>query len=211
MDWLELIRESTDSVIRSVMGAKPRFQVITAKIASSLEPKPAKPSLRKGVFDAKAIVKDRPVYFEDRYIVTSDKDVVERVFNSLKQRLFLEADQVSTKARYSSEGKIILREQGTTSDGSPFIFFKPFSDYGWLIERNDSGWRIGRAEKILRPQMFMRSSTDPWDTVHVYTDPQGVGSIRIKSRRFGHALMSIPVYEDRMGQAFIDELLGTSS
>jgi len=183
------------------MGMAPRFQV--RKRRSGTNPPPKKP------FDQNhALVKARPPHWEERYHVAQSAQDVDAQFQQLKSVLFAQCDHISEQARRNRGGKMIHREQGQTADGRPFIFLKPFNDFGWLIERSGAGWRISRAEKIISQQMFLRSNTDPWDIVMLFEDPVGEGAPRLKSQRFGNALMSPVVYEHHMAKSFILELIG---
>jgi hypothetical protein len=208
MGWMELVLQSADSALRSAMGMRPKFLLRRqpqdsrpAKYSSGNPPQVPGPKASK-------IVKDRPIHFEDRYTLVGETRPINEVFSNMGHTLFEECDAVSRKARSSNSGRIILREQGKTSDGRPFMFFKPFNDFGWLMERTGSGWRISRAEKLVRQEMFLRSHSDPWDVVLLYQDPKGEGSMRVKSQRFGNTLMSLVVYEQKLCAAFMVELTG---
>lgn len=214
MEWFEVIRHAADSALRSVMGMRPKFilhrakgvtELYSAKTASVREAS----EKRKLASTSSAIVKSRPLHFEERYIVSQDSRQADMIFTQLRNGLFEDCDMASEKARRNAGGKMIYREQGKTSEGRPFLFFKPFSDYGWLLERSGAGWRLSRAEKIVSQQMFLRSHSDPWDVVLLYEDPKGEGSPRVKSQRFGGTLMSPQVYERRMRESFMAELIGS--
>lgn len=207
MDWINLIRHAADSALRSIMGMRPHFMV--RREADSVAVNSLKPNRPSSVTKPlPALVKSRPPQFEERYAVMQNSTATDQVFLSLRATLFEACDALSTKARRNEGGKIIFREQGKTSEGRPFMFFKPYSDYGWLIERSGAGWRVSRAEKIVRQQMFLRGNGDPWDVVLVYEDPKGEGAVRVKSQRFGNTLMALPVYEARMRESFTAEIVG---
>lgn len=204
MEWLELVRHAADSAMRSMMGMRSRFVLRRAPLV-----KQSPPNIPIDLkFSPRAIVQQRPAHFEDRYIVSESKQMVDDAFLSLRRSLFDDCDAQTALARRQQGGRMIFREQGKTSEGRPFMFFKPFNDFGWLIERSGAGWRISRAEKIVSQQIFLRGNGDPWDIVLLYADPKGEGAIRVKSQKFGNTLMSLPVYEQRMRTAFGIELLG---
>ena len=209
MEWVEMLRHSADSALRSVMGMRPRFILLRRGLdrVRNLATKPPRP-VSKAARAPAVLVKDRPIHFEERYAVAENARVIDEAFGGLRRKLFGECEAISSEARQNDSGRIILREQGTTSEGRQFLFFKPFSDFGWLIERSGAGWRVSRAEKIISQQMFLRSHADPWDVVLMYQDPKGEGIQRVKSHRFGNTLMSLAVYEQRMSAAFSAELRG---
>ncbi|MCX6125942.1 MAG: hypothetical protein NTV34_14515 [Proteobacteria bacterium] len=210
MEWVELLRHSADSALRSLMGMSPRFILLRRGLGRvrPLSTKAVPSASKTGLRAPAVLVKDRPVHFEERYAVANSAREIDEAFGCLRKKLFRECEAISSEARQSGSGRIILREQGTTSEGRLFLFFKPFSDFGWLIERSGAGWRVSRAEKIVSQQMFLRSHADPWDVVLMYQDPKGEGSQRVKSHRFGNTLMSLVVYEQKMSDAFSAELRG---
>lgn len=201
MGWIEMLRYSADSAIRSVMGMKDRLLLrrLPNTVKTSYERK-AK---------ATEIVHARPAHLEDRYGIVDDSKVIDALFASLRQKLFEDSDALSALARRGEGGKTVFREAGRTNEGRPYLFFKPFNDYGWLVERSGAGWRISRAEKIINQQMFLRSSADPWEVAVLFADPKRPDFVRIKSQRFGETLMSLAVYEQRLRSAFQNELIGT--
>jgi hypothetical protein len=152
------------------------------------------------------LVKNRPLSMEDRYRIVEDTRVAESVFKRLAAPLMELCDDVSNEARKSQQGRVVLRELGTTSDRRSYLFMKSLNDYGWLMERGGVGWRISRAEKIIGQDMFMRSSNDPWDVATVWSDPKGEGMQRIRSQRFGGELMSVTEYERRLIDAMREQL-----
>lgn len=200
MDWLELIRHASDSVVRAVMGMVPRFEVRRSQLAEK--------NLLDKTRGQRELVIARPQHLQDRYAVVNDGRVIDDAFTSLKEKLFGDCEALSAAARRGDGGKTIYRETGKTSEGRAFAFFKPFNDYGWLMERSGAGWRISRAEKIVTQQMFLRSNNDPWDVAVLHADPERRGIVRVSSQRFGQTLMSLAVYEQRMRDAFRVELIG---
>lgn len=213
MNWIDLIRYSADSALRSVMGMRPRFWLRRAARSRDLNPAKSKSASSSSAYqrtrEKPELVHDRPAHLEDRYGVLEDKKQLDVIFANFREKLFEDAEALSAAARRGQGGKTIFREAGKTSDGRAYIFFKPLSDYGWLIERSGAGWRISRAEKIISQQMFLRSNSDPWDVAVLFSDPKHSGTIRVNSQRFGQTLMSMAVYEQRMRESFEVELLGS--
>ena len=162
---------------------------------------------KRQVYDRAAatqIIKNRPESFEERYRILEDQWQVESIFKRLAVPLLDLCDNISAAARGNADGRVVLRELGTTDDRRSYVFMKPMSEQGWLIERSGAGWRVSRAEKIIGQSMFMRSHQDPWDVVTVWHDPRGQGLNRVRSQRFGHDLLTMSEYERRLGDAFRD-------
>ena len=153
---------------------------------------------------ASPIVKNRPQSLEERYRILEDQRQVEVIFKRLAVPLLDLCDQISAAARGNPEARVVLRELGTTDDRRSYVFMKPMSEHGWLMERGGAGWRISRAEKIIGQSMFMRSHQDPWDVVTVWHDPQGDGLNRVRSQRFGRELLTMSEYERRLADALRD-------
>lgn len=203
MRWLDLVRYSADSALRSVMGMRPRMWVRRSK-----ENKSSSTAYQR-TREVPELVHARPAHLEDRYGVVDDKKQLDAIFAGLRDKLFEDSEALSAAARRGDGGKTVFRESGKTSDGRGYIFFKPLNDYGWLVERSGAGWRVSRAEKIISQQMFLRSNSDPWDVAVLYTDPKRSDIVRVNSQRFGQTLMSMAVYEQRMRESFATELLGS--
>lgn len=199
MEWFDILKHAADSALRSIMGMRPRFVLRRAL------PLRLTRSTRSPVPE---LVKSRPLRLDETFLIADDHRAADEMFVHLRRAIFEDCDALSTAARQGNGGRTIFRETGTTAEGRAFLFFKPYNDYGWLIERSGAGWRVSRAEKIVRQQMFLRSNADPWDIVLVFADPMREGSFRVRSHRFGNALMAYPVYEQRMREAFCKELLG---
>ena len=197
MDWVQKICYSFDSILRALMGMGPRVDLGRRDPRISSKP-PGGPEL----------VKQRPVHLEQRYTVQDNERRVDEVFSSMRASLITMTDEISDAARRGLRGKIVFRETGKTSEGRGFAFFKPMSDYGWLVERTGAGWRISRAEKIIDREMFLRSNSEPWDVAILYEDPAGQGQPRVKSSRFGNTLMALPVYQEKLRGSFEQQLLG---
>jgi hypothetical protein len=212
LNWLEIIRYAADSTLKSVMGMKPSFLIkrsATESLNTSMERRNTPNITKQRIVGAtKELVKPRPPGLEERYALCDSNQKVEDSFRRLRELLFEVSDALSSKARNREGGTIVTKEIGKTNEGRPFLYFKPFSDFGWLVEKTGPGWRISRAEKIVSDQIFLRGQGDPWDQVLLYEDPLGVGSLRIKSQRFGKELMTASVYEERMKSAFESELMG---
>ena len=151
-----------------------------------------------------SVIKSRQQTLEMRYQILEDQLQVESIFKSLAVPLLKLCDTLSASARVSGGGRVILREIGTTDDRRSYVYMKPMSEYGWLIECNGAGWRTSRAEKIIGDSVFMRSHQDPWDVVTVWRDPHGEGLTRVRSQRFGGDLLSLPEYWRRLSEAFVD-------
>ncbi|MCX6119489.1 MAG: hypothetical protein NT027_18280 [Proteobacteria bacterium] len=220
MKWLELVTHAADSILRSVMGMKPSFILLRQRLTRShsyenMVFRNTKDKIKGLELESKSrrpeLVKNRPAGLEERYVLCESSELVDEVFKKLRSALFEECDSLSVKARNSQGGTIVVREIGKTSEGRPFMYFKPFNDFGWLVEKSGPGWRVSRAEKIVKDQMFLRSQSDPWDLVMVFEDPQGVGSVRIKSQRFGGSLLAVPVYELKMRESFGNLLMGAAA
>lgn len=206
MDWFDLIRYSTGSTIRSIMGMKDRLLLRRApKLkASAYERTATKMS------PARELVHPRPAHLEESYGIFEDHRQIDQIFAALRKKLFEDSDALSAAARRGEGGKTVFRESGKTSEGRGYIFFKPINDYGWLIERSGAGWRIHRAEKIISQNMFLRSNGDPWDVAVLFADPKRPDFVRVRSQRFGDTLMSMAVYEQRLRSAFQNELIGAT-
>ena len=204
VEWFDLIRYSADSTIRSIMGMKDRLLLRRAP----KEPAPAyqRTAVKKAM--ATELVHSRPAHLEESYGIFEDTRQIDQIFTSLRKKLFEDSDALSTLARRGEGGKTVFRETGKTSEGRGYILFKPFNDYGWLIERSGAGWRINRAEKIISQNMFLRSNGDAWDVAVLFADPKRSDFVRVKSQRFGDTLMSMAVYEQRLRSAFQNELIG---
>ena len=144
------------------------------------------------------LIKSRPLSLEDRYQLVRDLRDVEGVFGSLTQELLNLSDSVSSAARAQGSGRVVLTQLGQTDDRRPYIFLKPMSESGWLVELEPAGWRISRAEQIVSRGIFMRSDNDAWDVATVWTDPEGEGLTRIRSQRLGRELMTVGEYERRI-------------
>lgn len=205
MNWIDMVFHTADSALRAVMGMRDRLVVRRTprheRIAYDRK------DSRKSA--APALVQQRPPQMEDQWGVLEDTKHVDAIFTGLKKKLFEDSDELSAKARRGEDrGKTVFREAGKTSEGRGYLFFKPFNDYGWLVERSGAGWRISRAEKIISQQMFLRSNSDPWDVAVLFSDPKRSEFVRVKSRRFGDTLMSMAVYEQRLRSAFQNELIG---
>ena len=154
------------------------------------------------------VMKSRQQTLEMRYKILEDQPQVETIFKRLAVPLLELCDTLSSSARVNGGGKVILRELGTTDDRRSYVYMKPMSEYGWLMERSGAGWRTSRAEKIIGDSVFMRSHQDPWDVVTVWTDPNGEGLMRIRSQRFGGELLSMPEYWRRLSESFVDIFTG---
>ena len=206
MNWIEMIFHTADGALRSVMGMRDRLVVRRAPrdLPQAYDRRtPRKPKLPA------PLVHSRPPQMEDRWGVLEDPKAVDAIFSTLKGKLFEDSDALSAAARRGEDrGKTVFREAGKTSEGRGYLFFKPFNDYGWLVERSGAGWRISRAEKIISQHMFLRSNSDPWDVAVLFTDPKHSEFVRVKSQRFGDTLMSMAVYEQRLRSAFQNELIG---
>jgi hypothetical protein len=150
------------------------------------------------------VVKNRHQSLEERYRVLEDQRQVEVIFKRLAEPLLDLCDEVSAAARGNPEARVVLRELGTTDDRRSYVYMKPMSEQGWLMERGGAGWRVSRAEKIIGQSMFMRSHQDPWEVATVWHDPQGQGLSRIRSQRFGHELLTMSEYERRLAEALRD-------
>ena len=199
MEWLQRITDSCDSILRAVMGMKPRIDVIRAKDRKAYQPsRPKMPEL----------VKSRPAHLEQRYAVQEDGRRVDKAFGVIRDSLIDMTEEVSASARRGGRGKIVFREAGKTAEGRRYAFFKPMSDFGWLMERTGAGWRISRAEKIVDRDFFLRSNAEPWDVAVLYEDPSGEGQPRVKSLRFGTNLIALEVYQDKLRGAFETQLVG---
>jgi hypothetical protein len=209
MGWIELVLHAADSALRSVMGMRQRFVLRRSESrASAVRAREERDRNQAYARQSAAIVKSRPPQLEERYAVLQEPTDIDGAFRLLRKELLLEVDKLNEAAREEDGSRLIQREIGVTAEKRHFLFLKPFNDYGWLLERSGAGWRVSRAEKIVSQDMFLRSNADPWDLVNVYEDPSGEGAHRVKSQRFGGALLALPVYHDRMKQAFIAELTG---
>jgi hypothetical protein len=153
---------------------------------------------------APSLMKSRQQTLEARYRVLEDQPQVETIFKRLAEPIIELCDTLSASARGISGGRVILRELGTTDDRRSYVFMKPMSEYGWLMERSGAGWRTSRAEKIIGDRVFMRSHQDPWDMVTVWIDPQGEGLTRVRSQRFGGELLTIQEYWRRLSEALTE-------
>lgn len=149
-----------------------------------------------------ALVKSKPLTLEERYRIVEDQREVESIFKQMTSPLMSMCDEFSTQARAQGSGRVILRQIGLTDDQRSYLFMKPMSEPGWLIEMGPAGWRVSHAEQIVNRDMFMRSHQDPWDVATIWRDPRGEGLTRIRSVRFGHELMTINEYERRLSAAF---------
>jgi hypothetical protein len=156
-----------------------------------------------------AVMKSRQQTLEMRYQILEDQQQVETIFKRLAVPLLELCDTISSSARVNGGGRVILRELGTTDDRRSYVFMKPMSEYGWLMERSGAGWRTSRAEKIIGDSVFMRSHQDPWDVVTVWKDPQGEGLTRVRSQRFGGDLLSMPEYWRRLSESYVDIFTGS--
>ena len=150
------------------------------------------------------LVKSRPLSLEDRYQIVKDTREVEAVFSNLTTVLVDLIDSLSSAARTEGSSPVILRQIGVTSDRRPYVFMKPMSRAGWLIEMGPAGWRISNAEQIISREMFIRSQMEPWDVVTIWVDPRGEGLTRVQSQRFGRDLMIVSEYERRLCESMRD-------
>ena len=148
------------------------------------------------------LVKSKPLTLEERYRIVDEQREVESIFKLMTSPLMNMCDEFSTQARAQGSGRVILRQIGLTDDQRSYLFMKPMSEPGWLIEMGPAGWRVSHAEQIVNRDMFMRSHQDPWDVATIWKDPRGEGLTRIRSVRFGHELMTINEYERRLLAAF---------
>lgn len=150
------------------------------------------------------LVKSRPLFLEDRYQIVQNRVEIETIFNQISQRLMELCDLLSSAARQHGSGRVVLRQLGVTNDKRPFVFMKPMSESGWLLEMGPAGWRMSQAEQIISREMFLRSHNDPWDVATVWKDPKGEGLTRVQSQRFGRELMTISEYERRLCESVRD-------
>jgi hypothetical protein len=135
---------------------------------------------------------------QERYRIVEDARQIEAVFKHFAEPLLDFCDRYSAANRSAGNGKVVLRELGTTDDKRSYLYLKPLSADGLLMERSGAGWRVSKAEKIIGRQMFMRSHQDPWDLVTVWADPKGEGLTRLRSQRFSQDLLSVSEYERRL-------------
>jgi hypothetical protein len=142
----------------------------------------------------------------DRYRVMANDSSLGDVFERLVGSLCQLCDQLSMQRRRGLGGAIILCEQGTTSDGRLFLFMKPLSEHGWLLERSSAGWRMSRADKIVGQHLFLRSNEDPWEVATLWGDSRGELLVRVGSLRFGKDLLVLSEYERRLIESMTEVL-----
>jgi hypothetical protein len=151
------------------------------------------------------LVKPKPITLVERYRILEDPKAVEQVFQEVSIPILDFCDRISSEYRATGQGsKVIWREIGRTDDRRSYLYLKPMSQGGLLMERNGAGWRMSRAEKIIGADMFMRSHQAPWDLVTVWFDSKGDGLHRIQSDRFGMDLVAIPVYVQKLRETLGD-------
>ena len=155
------------------------------------------------------LVKSRPMFLEDRYQIVQNHGEIEVIFDQLREKLVGLCDSISSSARSQQSGRVVLRQVGVTNDRRPYVFMKPMSESGWLVEMGPAGWRVSQAEQIISREMFMRSHNDPWDVATVWKDPKGIGLTRVQSQRFGRELMTVSEYERRVCEAINAILSGS--
>jgi hypothetical protein len=217
MQWFEITLHAADSILRTVMGMRPKFLLRrknnmppkkTVFTANQVRSGVDKLSDDSGTISKKLptrspeLVVARPARLDERYVMVETAALADAAFAQFQAIVLQEVDRISQEARRFGTKSIVTKEVGKTADGRRFIFLKPFNDYGWLIERNGPGWRMSRAEKIVRDGIFMRGQGDPWDQVLVYHVPQDQDRLfRVKSQRFGGDLLTLTVYEDQFRSA----------
>lgn len=143
-------------------------------------------------------IKTRPLFLEDRYQIVQSSGEIELIFAQLAERLIGVCDALSSASRAQGAGRVVLRQIGVTNERRPYLFMKPMSESGWLIETGPAGWRVSQAEQIISRELFMRRQADAWDVATVWKDPRGEGLTRVQSQRFGRELMTVSEYERRL-------------
>ena len=159
-----------------------------------------------GVRRSRELVVSRAPLSVDRYRINNNSRDVEETFNRVVGGLMELCDRMSMDARRGMPGRVVLREQGSTEDGRSYLFMKPMSEHGWLMEKSSAGWRISRAEKIVGQNLFLRSNEEPWDLATLWSDEKGERLMRISSSRVGKDLLSISEYERRLVESLKDLL-----
>jgi hypothetical protein len=92
-----------------------------------------------------------------------------------------------------------LIESGMLDSDRPYVYLQPLNRQGFLFERASSGWVIGRADKIVANDTFVRTG-EAWDVVNVVSQPDAAMP-KVVSRRFEDQSMPFSEYRRRLLEA----------
>lgn len=102
-------------------------------------------------------------------------------------------------APFDRSARRYLIESGTLDSDRPYVYLQPLNQQGFLFERSGTGWVIGRADKIVAKDTFMRGG-EAWDVVNIISHPDAIMP-KVSSQRFQDQLMPFSEYRQRLVEA----------
>ena len=102
-------------------------------------------------------------------------------------------------APFERAGQRYLIEFGTLDSDRAYVYLQPLNQKGFLFERAGTGWVIGRADKIVSQDTFMRGG-EAWDVVNIVGMPDAIMP-KVSSQRFQDQLMAFSEYRHRLVEA----------
>ncbi len=127
--------------------------------------------------------------------VMTPEEAVETWFGRLRELFVLEFGP----APFELGNSRYLIESGTLDSDRAYLYLQPLNRRGFLFERASSGWVIGRADKIVATDTFVRMG-EAWDVVNVVNQPEAAMP-KVVSRRFEDQSMPFSEYRRRLLEA----------
>lgn len=127
--------------------------------------------------------------------VMTPEEAAETWFARLRDLFVLEFGA----APFERTAQRYLIESGMLDSDRPFVYLQPLNQQGFLFERAGTGWVIGRADKIVAKDTFMRGG-EAWDVVNVISHPDAIMP-KVSSQRFQDQLMPFSEYRQRLVEA----------
>lgn len=161
---------------RAAMGLR-QFRGSGRKVAGPVEPA-AKPATSKTV---------QPVM--------TAEEAAQTWFSRLRELLVMEFGP----GPFERTRQSWLVESGTLDSDRAYLYLQPMNQQGFLFEQVTNGWIIGRADKIVAKDTFVRGG-EAWDMVSVVSLPEAAMP-KVVSRRFTDQTMPFSEYRRRLLEA----------
>jgi hypothetical protein len=146
--------------------------------------------------DVSTVLPSSHASFEDwNFDVETDPRLVQELFDRLTNTILTRLCR--TGNRRLGQPSAVRYETGRLPGGRRFVFFQPWSQTGWLLEEEASGWRLSRADKIVHQRQFLRAN-QPWEAACLLRPRWRSGLVRISSKRLGQDPLSYPIYEEEI-------------
>ena len=127
--------------------------------------------------------------------VMTPEEAAETWFGRLRELFVLEFGP----APFELGNSRYLIESGMLDSDRPYVYLQPLNQRGFLFERASTGWVIGRADKIVASDTFVRMG-EAWDVVNVVNQLEAAMP-KVVSRRFEDQSMPFSEYRRRLLEA----------